>query len=179
MYRDIPEELRLLLEPAIEDAGLELVDLTLTRGRGPWQLRVIVDTGAGDGCVPVDDLAVVSRELGTLLDAADAISASYRLEVSSPGLDRILAREKDFVAALGRTVKVQTRLPIDGRRRFRGVLVACEEGKVELALDDERVCLAFADVAKASVVYEFTAADFSAAVSRGNEVRGKVSRCSA
>jgi ribosome maturation factor RimP len=179
MYRDIPEELRGLVEPAIEDAGYELVDLVLTRGRGPWQLRIIIDTPAGDGCVPVDDLATVSRELATLLDATDAIAESYRLEVSSPGLDRVLARAKDFEAALGSKIKLETRLPVDGRRRFRGVLVACDGETVELQIDEEHFRLAFADVAKASVVYEFTAADFSAAVSRETEARGRVSRCSA
>jgi ribosome maturation factor RimP len=179
MYRDIPEELRTLVEPVIEDAGYELVDLVLVRGRGSWQLRITLDTEAGDGCVPVDAIAGVSRELGTLLDATDAIAASYRLEVSSPGLDRVLARAKDFAAACGSRIKLETRCPIDGRRRFRGQLVAFDGDIVELHVDGENLRVPFDDVAKANVVYEFTAADFTAASSRGNEARGKVARCSA
>lgn len=179
MYRDIPEELRTLVEPAIEDAGYELVDLMLVRGRGPWQLRVTIDNPAGDGCVPVDRVAEVSRELGTLLDAADAIAEAYRLEVSSPGLDRVLARAKDFEAACGSKLKLETRLPVDGRRRFRGELLAFDGTRVEMLVDGENVSVDFADVVKANVMYEFTAADFSSAVSGGNEVRGKVTRCSA
>jgi ribosome maturation factor RimP len=166
MYRDIPEELRAIVEPAVEDAGYELVDLVLVRGRGPWQLRVIVDTRAGDGRVGVDRLAEVSRELGTLLDARDAIPQAYRLEVSSPGLDRVLAREKDFIAACGREVKLETRRPLAGRRRFRGRLLAFDGDVARLSVDGDDVGIPFADVAKAHVIYEFTRADFSAAGSR-------------
>ncbi|MBW2269291.1 MAG: ribosome maturation factor RimP [Deltaproteobacteria bacterium] len=179
MYRDIPEELRTLVEPAIEEAGYELVDLLLTRGRGSSQLRITIDTPAGDGLVPVDRLADVSRELGTLLDAADAIAASYRLDVSSPGLDRVLARAQDFEAACGSKIKLETRRPLDGRRRFRGELVAFDGHALELTVDGLSVSVAFDDVSKANVMYEFTAADFSAANSRDNEARGKVARCSA
>jgi len=99
VYRDIPEELRVLIEPVVGDAGFELVDALLTRGRAPWLLRVILDTPEGDGRVPIEHCARVSREIGSQLDAADAIAVPYRLEVSSPGLDRVLAREKDFLLA--------------------------------------------------------------------------------
>jgi ribosome maturation factor RimP len=161
MYRDIPEELRAIVEPAVEDAGYELVDLVLVRGRGPWQLRVTVDTVSGDGRVPVDRLAAVSRELGTLLDARDAIPQAYRLEVSSPGLDRVLAREKDFAAACGSEVQIQTRRPLDGRRRFRGRLLEFDRGVAKLTVDGCEVGIPFAEVAKANTVYQFTRADFA------------------
>jgi len=179
MYRDIPEALRRLIEPAIEEAGYELVDLSLVRGRGAGQLRIVIDTPAGDGAVPIDRLAEVSRELGTLLDAADAIAEAYRLEVTSPGLDRVLARAKDFEAACGANVKLSTKLPLEGRRRFSGRLLAFDGAVVVLEMDGGKVNVPFEDVAKANVVYEFTAADFSAAASRENAARGKVARCSA
>ena len=73
MYRDIPEELRALIEPVVEDSGLELVDATITRGRPPWLLRITIDTPEGDGRVPVERCAAVSREVETHLDAADAM----------------------------------------------------------------------------------------------------------
>lgn len=166
MYRDIPEELRAIVEPAIEDAGYELVDLVLVRGHGPWQLRVTVDNAAGDGRVPVDRLAEVSRELGTLLDTCDVIPNAYRLEVSSPGLDRVLAREKDFAAACGAQVKLETRRPLEGRRRFRGVLLAFDGAVARLSVDGRDVGIPFEEVVKANLIYEFTRADFSAADSR-------------
>ena len=161
MYRDIPEELRELVEPVVEDQGLELVDMVVPRGRPPWLLRVTIDTPRGDGRVNVDTCAAISREIETQLDAADAISRPYRLEVSSPGLDRPLAREKDFIAACGSEVKLETRRPLDGGRRFRGLLVGFERGVARLDVDGVEVGIPFAEVAKAHTVYKFTRADFA------------------
>ncbi len=170
MYRDIPEEMRQLIEPLVEQSGHELVDVTFTRGPRPWQLRVTIDTQEGDGRVPVDLCARVSRELESHLDAADAIPGSYRLEVSSPGFDRPLAREKDFRAACGEEVKIETRLPLEGRRRFRGRLVGFESGVATLFVDGREFGISFADVAKANKVYRFTRDDFAgdAAPRRGS-----------
>jgi ribosome maturation factor RimP len=161
VYRDIPEEMRALVEPIVDDHGLELVDADLRRGRAPWTLRVFVDTPEGDGRVPVEDCARVSREIGSHLDATDLVPARYTLEVSSPGLDRVLAREKDFAAACGCEVKIETRVPQEGRKRFRGRLVGFEEEVARLLIDGEEVQIAFADVAKANAVYEFTREDFA------------------
>jgi ribosome maturation factor RimP len=85
----------------------------------------------------------------------------YRLEVSSPGLDRLLAREKDFRAACGSEVWIETRQPLDGRRRFRGQLITFEEGVARLTVDGCEVGIPFADVAKANTIYKFTRADFA------------------
>ena len=163
MYRDIPEELRQVIEPIVEAAGLELVDVLLTRGRQPWSLRVTIDNPAGDGRVPVDACAAASREIATSLDAADAIPVSYRLEVSSPGLDRVLAREKDFAAACGAEVAIETRRPQDGRRRFRGTLLSFEGGVARVLVDGAEFEIAFAEVARAHTIYRFTRADFAKA----------------
>jgi ribosome maturation factor RimP len=161
MYRDIPEELRVLIEPLVEYAGFELVDVLVTPGRPPWLLRVTIDTLAGDGRVPVERCAEVSREIETQLDAADAIPMSYRLEVSSPGLDRVLAREKDFAAACGLQVKVETRRPVNGRRRFRGRLLGFDSGVARVAVDGSEFGVPFDEVSKAKVIYEFSRADFA------------------
>ncbi len=161
MYRDIPEDLRSLVEPVVESSGLELVDLRVTRGRRPWLLRVTVDTRRGDGRISVDRCAEISREIGTELDAADAVPVEYRLEVSSPGLDRLLAREKDFSAACGSEVSIETRGPSDARRRFRGRLVGFEKSIARLTVDGRDVSIPFAEVAKANTVYKFTRADFA------------------
>jgi ribosome maturation factor RimP len=120
-----------------------------------------VDTRDGDGRVPVERCADVSREIGASLDAADAIPVPYNLEVSSPGFNRVLAREKDFSASCGRDIKLETRVPIGGRRRFRGRLVAFEDGVARLSVDGDAVTIPFTDVSKAKVVYEFTREDFA------------------
>ncbi len=152
-----------MIEPVVEAAGLELVDVVLTRGRQPWALRVTIDTPAGDGRVPIEACAAVSREVGTHLDASDAFPVSYRLEVSSPGLDRVLAREKDFAAACGAEVELETRRPQDGRRHFRGQLLAFEEGIARLCVDGAEFGIAFEEVARAHTIYRFTRADFAKA----------------
>jgi len=161
VYRDIPQELRILIEPIVEAHGLELVDAELVRGRGRWELRVTVDTPSGDGQVSIERCADVSREIGTHLDATDAIPVHYRLEVSSPGLDRRLAREKDFEASRGLVVQIETRRPLDGRRRFRGRLVAFDAGIATVAVDGREMSIPFAEIGKANRVYEFTRADFA------------------
>jgi ribosome maturation factor RimP len=163
VYADIPEDLRRLIEPIVEDHGLELVDVEFSRGRPPWRLRVVVDSRAMDGRVPVDRCADVSREIGARLDAADAVEVRYMLEVTSPGFDRVLAREKDFAAACGTEVRLETRHPIDGRRRFRGRLAAFAGGTLQLQVEGHDVAIPFAEVARAHSVHEFTREDFARA----------------
>ena len=160
VYRDIPEELRALIEPVVDEAGFELVDVQLARGGRPWTLKITIDTPESDGRVSVDGCAAISRELGSQLDVADAIETNYCLEVSSPGLDRPLAREKDFASACGREVHIETRQPISGRRRFRGVLLRFEEDVAAIKVDGKEVEISFAEVSKAKTVYQFSRADF-------------------
>jgi len=159
VYGDIPEKLRALIEPVVEDHGCELVDVEVKTGGG--LLRITLDSAAGDGRVPIDRCEAVSRELEVQLDASEVVLGSYRLEVSSPGLDRILAREKDFAAACGREVKLHTRHALEGRRRFRGKLLRFENGVVRLRVDGEDVDVAFEEVEKANALYEFSRKDFA------------------
>ena len=160
MYWDNPEALRILTEPVVDDSGFQLVDVLLVRGGKPWTLRVTIDTPECDGRVSVDSCAAVSREIGSQLDVADSINGNYRLEVSSPGLDRPLAREKDFTAARGCQVQIETKQPIAGRRRFRGVLVRYEDRIAAVEVDGSEVEIPFADVLKAKTIYQFSRADF-------------------
>lgn len=161
MYRDIPAEVRGLIEPIAADHGFELVDAEMQRGH-PGMLRITVDNPTGDGRVPVDALARLSREIETQFDAADWMEGSYRLELTSPGLDRVLGREKDFAAACASRseVKIQTRRPQDGRRRFKGVLVGFEAGTVRIQSDGQEFAIPFDEIEKANTVYKFTSADF-------------------
>ena len=161
MYGDIPAAMRELIEPIVTAHGLELVDVERHQGRAPWRVRVIVDTAAGDGRVAIGRCAELSRELGVNFDAQDTIPVAYLLEVSSPGFDRVLAREKDFERALGSEVKIETRAPIDGRRRFKGTLTAFEGGAASVAVDGQAFRIPFAAVARANKVHHFTPADFS------------------
>jgi ribosome maturation factor RimP len=154
MYKDIPHELRSVLEPLVRDHGLELVDAPFSEG-GRARLTVILDTPAGDGLVPVEACAAVSREIGHALDAVGCIDGAYLLEVTSPGLDRTLAREVDFERAVGRKVSVVTREPRDGRRRFTGKLLAFEAERARIETDAGAVEIPFAEIARAKSFYPF------------------------
>jgi ribosome maturation factor RimP len=161
VYRDIPPELRALIEPIVDAHGYELVDVELRRGRPPWLVRITIDTPQGDGRVPVDHCASVSREVGTQFDAEDAIERTYRLEVSSPGLNRVLARERDFAAACGFEVSLETRRPLEGRRRFRGHLESFEGTVARMIVDGVPFEIPFGEVARGHRIYDVTAADFA------------------
>lgn len=173
MYRDIPEALRELFEPVIADHQCELVDVEQVSGGPAGLLRIVIDNPTGDGRVSIERCADVSREIETLLDASDAIPGQYKLEVSSPGLDRVLGREKDVLAAVGQLVKMVARRPLDGRRRFKGRLIAFEDDVARLEMDDATEALVpFAEIEKANIVYEFTAADFGSEADEKKSAKG-------
>jgi ribosome maturation factor RimP len=161
VYCDIPPELRALIEPIVEDHGYELVDVEVRRGRPPWLVRITIDTRQGDGRVPIDRCADISREVGTQLDAEDAIERTYRLEVSSPGLNRVLARERDFAASCGCEVSLETRRPLAGRRRFRGRLESFDGAVARMLVDGSPFEIPFSEVARGHRIYDVTAADFA------------------
>lgn len=153
-----------MIEPVVDEHGCELVDVEVARNRGQGLLRITVDSPSADGRVPIERCVAISREVETLLDAADAMTGAYQLEVSSPGLDRLLGREKDFVAAVGQELKLRTRRPFEGRKRFRGRLLAVdverEPAVLQMDVDGESFAIPFDEVEKANTIYEFTSADF-------------------
>ena len=129
----ITAQVKNVAEPIIIQKGMELVDVEYEMAHGRWILRFFIDKPEG---ITVDDCGDVSAELGTILDVKDAIHHAYTLEVSSPGLDRALTKEKDFLKYKGRKVKIKTKQPISGRRNFSAVLDDFKEGKVFL-IDSE------------------------------------------
>lgn len=167
IYRDIPDALRELIEPVVDEHGCELVNVELSGGgggaqrRGRGLLRITIDHPDGEGRVPIEKCVAISREVETLLDAADAVPGAYQLEVSSPGLDRVLGREKDVRAAVSLEVKLQTRRPIGGRKRFRGRLLSFDDGVLKMNVDGEEALIPFDEIEKANSIYEFTSADFA------------------
>ena len=91
-----------------------------------------------DGTMAVEDCETVSRALSPVFDVNDPINKAYRLEISSPGIDRPLVRQSDFDRYAGHMVKIETEIPIDGRKRFRGLLVATEGDAARIRLDHRR-----------------------------------------
>ena len=169
MYHEIPNDLLALLEPLVADHGLELVDAEVSPNA---IVRVVVDTRDGDGRVSVERCAELSREIATHLDTRADLAEDYRLEVASPGLNRVLAREKDFVAACGREIKLETAQALGGRKRFRGPLRSFEGGVAEVEVDGEAVRIPLAAVKRAHQIYEFSSADFARESKRKQRRRG-------
>jgi len=122
-------ELEQLLAPLLQQEQLELVDLQYLAEAGQKVLRVFLDK---DGGFKLSNCEQLSEKIGALLDNSDIIPDSYVLEVSSPGLDRILKKEQDFVKFLGKKTRISTYAPIDGQRNFLGELVSCADGKVTI-----------------------------------------------
>ena len=152
----IEQKVRALAEPVAGRAGCELVDVEYRREPGGWTLRLFIDR---EGGVTLEDCRRVSEEVGTVLDVEDPIPNPFSLEVSSPGLDRPLRREKDFLAAEGKLVRVTTREPIGGRRNFRGRLARVEPGEsLTLRVIDETGAehrIPASSVDRAHLVYEW------------------------
>ena len=149
-------KLRDLLETTVEGLGYEPVDVEMSnRGR---MLRIFIDkpAGAGPGAeadgITVDDCARVSNQLTRVLEVENV---DYdRLEVSSPGLDRPLRKEADFVRFAGSQAKLTLRVPLQGRRNFTGVMRAVKQGKLELEVEGGVVSLDLANIDKARLVPE-------------------------
>jgi ribosome maturation factor RimP len=152
-YRDKMLE---LLEPIFEAEGMELVELECLRGKPRWVVRIYIDK---DGGVTIDDCAQISSQVGDLLTVYDIPPGPYTLEVSSPGLDRPLARDRDFVKYRGCEVKIRLGEELEGRRNFRGTLKDYIEdgGEKLLVLDVEgkQYRIPRDSVLKANLQYEF------------------------
>ena len=128
------KEIEALLTPLIEQEGGELVDLQWRKEGPQWVLRLFLDKPNG---ITLDDCAYFSDRVGATLDEGDKISQSYVLEVSSPGLDRVIKKDKDFARFAGKSVKLRLKLPENGQRRFSGVLQGLHEGTVSLQVDKD------------------------------------------
>lgn len=129
------EKVQAIAERVAGSLGLEIVEIEMRGGGKSRMLRIFIDKPAG---VTHEDCANLSREVSTILDVEDAVSGSYVLEVSSPGLDRKLFRPADFERFQGSRVKLTTRTPVNGNRHFEGRLEHFESGRLILDLTEAR-----------------------------------------
>lgn len=157
-----------LAEPHIRGAGLELIELDFGREAGGWVLRVYIERLAregalaatgdeGDAYVSFEDCERVSRDLSAALDVADLIPYPYRLEVSSPGIDRPLRRERDFHRFAGAKVKVRTLEAVEGRRNFSGTILGVHGGLVDVECDGQSYHVPIDAIARAQLVPDWDA----------------------
>jgi ribosome maturation factor RimP len=125
----VAERVRSLVLPVVEGEGMELVDVEFRREARGWVLRLFLDKPGG---VTLEDCGAVSEQVSDLLDVEGVIDHPYTLEVSSPGLDRVLKTAQDFMRFTGRLARIEVRAPIGGQRRFHGRLEGCRDGMVVL-----------------------------------------------
>ena len=128
------KDIEALVTPLIEQEGGELVDLQWRKEGPQWVLRLFLDKPNG---ITLDDCAYFSDRVSATLDEGDKISRSYVLEVSSPGLDRVIKKDKDFERFAGKPVKLRLKLPENGQRRFSGILQGLHEGKVSIRVEKD------------------------------------------
>ncbi len=159
---ELVQELHQLIEPICLSRGVELVDVRYLREPKGAVIRVIIDRAVpglevGSG-VSLEDCTAVSRDVSTSLDVHQDLlpSGAFRLEVSSPGLERPLVKLSDFERFSGHEVKVKTETPIDRQRRFRGTLVRVVDQNIELDQDGKVLSIPHAVIAKANLVYRFS-----------------------
>jgi ribosome maturation factor RimP len=139
-----------LIEPSLADLGYEVVRIRM-HGDGRPVLQIMIARHDGADVV-VDDCASASRTVSALLDVADPIAGAYRLEVTSPGLDRPLTRRADFERFRGAEARVETDMLIDGQRRFRGRLLGMVDDQLRLQQDDGERVIPYAAIKKAKLI---------------------------
>ncbi len=125
-------QLAALVAAPLADQGFRLVRVQIT-GRDGKTVQIMAERP--DGSFTIEDCEAVSRQLSPLLDANDCIPGSYRLEISSPGIDRPLVRQTDFDVWAGHEAKIEMKEPVEGRKRFRGLLEGFEAGEIRLKAD--------------------------------------------
>lgn len=151
--QDVIQQVTALISPLVEEEGIELWGVDFRSEAGRWVLRLTLDR---EGGISLDDLTRVHRQLSDLLDAHDSVPWRYTLEVSSPGINRLLLRPSHYQRYLGKRVRIQTRQAQHGRRMFVGTLNEVEETRIGLLDGDVgEVWIAWDDVLKATAEYNF------------------------
>ncbi|HMK36607.1 MAG TPA: ribosome maturation factor RimP [Desulfomonilaceae bacterium] len=146
MDRELISSLWALIEPILEPEGIELAEIEFKLEAGRWVLRLYIDSDRG---VTLDACEFVSRQVGALLDIKDPIQQAYVLEVSSPGINRVLRKEKDFNRFAGSPVRIKTRRKIGGRRNFQGILKGMDNSKILVEIDHNIIEIHAEDLDKA------------------------------
>ncbi|KHD86532.1 ribosome maturation factor RimP [Heyndrickxia ginsengihumi] len=152
----VTEVVEELVSPIVQDLQLELVDIEYVKEGKNWFLRIYIDKEDG---IDIDECGVVSERLSERLDELDPIPHNYFLEVSSPGAERPLKKEKDFARAIGRSVHIKTYETIDGEKDFEGKLLSFDGETLHIEIKvktrKKELQIPYEKVAKARLAIEF------------------------
>ena len=153
MKKSIESTIEELVQPIIDTNNFELVDVEYVKESGEYYLRIFVDK---EGGISLNECEVVSRALSEILDVKDPIKDNYYLEVSSPGLDRPLKKDKDFVRYQGRDVEIKLYKPLNGSKQLEGELIGLTEDKnIKVIIDNEEVEFNKKDIALIRLAIKF------------------------
>jgi ribosome maturation factor RimP len=148
----VPDRITTMVEALLKVEGLELVDLEFRKEARGWVLRIFMDKPGG---VTLDDCSEISREIGDQIEVNELIPHSYTLEVSSPGLDRPLKKEKDFFGSIGKLIQFSTKVPLEGQTFFKGILLDYQvSGLLRLAETKKTWEIPVGIITKARLVFE-------------------------
>jgi ribosome maturation factor RimP len=147
------KEIESLLEPVAIKESYELVDVQYAKENSGWVVRIFIDK---DGGVAMSDCEKISMLFGTILDESCILKDSYVLEISSPGLNRVLKKEESFKCFIGSKIRLQTVEPINNQKNFLGNLLDCKDGKIKIDDVSNGIFeINFLDIKKANVETEF------------------------
>lgn len=147
----VPDMVVDLVHSSIEIEGYELVDVEYLKEGGSWYLRIYIDK---EGGVTLDDCEMVSKIVDRILEDKDIISQSYNLEVSSPGIERPLKKDNDFIRFMGNEVVIKTFEPVNNRKKIKGILLGLEEGNIVVKDDEQKYYIPKDKVASARLSVE-------------------------
>ncbi len=145
------KKIEMLAKESASAEGVDFYHLDFRKTGKSWLLRVYIDRKNG---VSLSDCEKVSIRLGAKLEIDDPIAGPYKLEVSSPGLDRPLVKEEHFHRQIGKAVEIRTFMPVEGKKYFKGKLMECDESSIKIELDNSSILIPFEAVAKANLVIE-------------------------
>ena len=148
----LEQRLTEMLESPIESLGFELWGIEFVRAGKHSTLRVFIDHENG---IAVDNCVEVSHQVSSILDVEDPISTEYNLEVSSPGMDRLLFKPSQYEKYLGEQVSLTLRMAVNNRRKYKGVITRIEGEMLVLVVDGNEETVAFANIQQANLVPNF------------------------
>lgn len=145
----VADQVEQLIEAPIESLGYEVVGVEYNKNGRDAILRIYIDSEQG---ISIEDCERVSHQVSGILDVEELITAAYSLEVSSPGFDRPLFKARDFERFTGSEAKISMKLPINGRRNFKGTLQGFSDGNILIEVDGEVYDLPLTKLAKARLI---------------------------
>ncbi|MBR3881692.1 MAG: ribosome maturation factor RimP [Clostridia bacterium] len=152
MASNIETKVEQLLEKIIVDLGYDLYDVRYEKEAKDYYLRIIIDKPAG---IDINDCETVNNAINDILDEADYIKDQYFLEVSSPGLERILRKEKHFLSQIGKEVSVKLFKPINKQKELIGILEEYNNTELTIKVDDETIKINLKDIALVKTIFNW------------------------